>query len=126
MTLPRTLTIVRSDDLRHRIETEVELDRDLGLAPKIVPPFVPTRERPAAVMVGRGVHFLPWFDFNGNPLAVAVQSNGRVAHWQSWLPGQSFDDFVADLRQTLNNADPVGQGGETEKRRTVVRRSTDA
>src|SRR5690349_3613172 len=70
-------------------------------------PFMPSRERPSPEMLDRGVWTCGWYDVNGNPLLVAVQSCGRIATWASWLPSQTYEEVVAELQGVLDRADPI-------------------
>ena len=100
MTLPRTLTLVRSRD---EIAGEIveEFDRLVGQ------PFTPTRERPCPEMLPRGVRLAGCFDQYGNPIVYAVQSNGRLAYSLPWREGERLEDIEAILWDMLDAMDPL-------------------
>lgn len=100
MTAPiRALTLVR-DAPAEAIEA---LERRINAAL----PFTPTRERPCPEMLERGVYVCQWFGPNGNPILVAIQSDGRCVQWLPWREGDSYAMIVAQLWSMLNQLDPV-------------------
>ena len=107
MTAPAPLQLVRAGDLQEQILAE--LDRAIDQAPAPNAPFVPTWDRPNPEMFGRGVYALPYRDTLGNPLVVAIRSDGRFAGWLPLMPHQAYQEVADELWYVLDGVDPVAE-----------------